>query len=143
MPQILRIGSNDERGFTLIEVIAALLLLTVIVGIVLPEVHRSTRGMETKIALRQIERDLLLAYEESKGTKSPIDVIFSPDVEEYQLIIGDRVLNRPLYGLKYTGDRTAHLVFDAKGSIDGADEVKFEDALGREFIWKAQPLRGQ
>lgn len=155
MPRILVTGRRKEkkvrpmptenegkRGFTFIEVMAALLLLTVIASLVMPEIFRNTRNMEAKVALRQIERDLAQLYRESKGTGLTMEAIFQPGSDEYQVVIGSQQLTRPLYGVKYVADTEARLVFKPDGSIEGADEIEFRDDLGREFLWKAEPLRG-
>jgi prepilin-type N-terminal cleavage/methylation domain-containing protein len=142
-PRILRIGSNDQAGFTLIEVLAALLILAVITGLVLPEMYRSTRGIEAKVALRQIERDLNHILQETKGTDTVAKAVFRPGTEEYQIIMGDQILERPLYGLKYEADTETQLTFGPEGKVQGGDSLKFKDALGKEFVWKAESVGGK
>ena len=120
----------DALGFTMLEVLAALLLVAVVCGIVLPEVFRSRQNAEQNVVVRQIQTDLRQLQDEAKGIGVDGRLIFTPGVAEYRMIIGERTMERPLMGFVCAGEEPISVEVLANGEICGDVGVTIVDRNG-------------
>lgn len=138
MPLISQTGitqvTNSQKGFTLLEVVAVLLLLTLIIGLVWPEMDRSRIKMESKAIIQQIHHDLCSMEDEAKGMNLPTKVEFSPGASHYTLNWGGQTLSRPLGGLAFMEEKSVVLTFMPSGACEGPGMLKFENSQGQE-VW--------
>jgi prepilin-type N-terminal cleavage/methylation domain-containing protein len=138
VPLILPTGimkeSSSQKGFTLLEVVAVLFLLTLIISLVWPEMDRSLTKMEFKAIIQQIHHDLCSMEDEAKGMNLPTQVEFSPGASQYTLNWGGQTLSRPLGGLVFAEEESVILTFTPSGVCEGPGMLKFENSQG-QVVW--------
>jgi prepilin-type N-terminal cleavage/methylation domain-containing protein len=68
----------DARGFTLLELIVTLVVLTVAVGLVAPTIGRSTEALRTRAEVAGFSATFRHAREQAITTRQPYTVVVNP-----------------------------------------------------------------
>lgn len=125
------VGGLGSPGFTILEVLAVLLMVAAVCGLVLPELFRSRQSAEQKMVTRQIQTDLQQLVDEAKGTGRTAQIIFTPETPDYQVVSGEQTFERPLMGFVVSGEESVQIKVLANGDIQGGAELSLQDQEGR------------
>lgn len=99
--------TEREAGFTLLEIVAVLLLVVLLASLVFPHFDLAYSRWQENTALLQILRDLKEAESEAAGKGRDMRLVFLPGKEYYLLELGGTPLRRPLPGLILAGEEEA------------------------------------
>jgi prepilin-type N-terminal cleavage/methylation domain-containing protein len=79
----------DARGFTLLELIVTLVVLTVAVGLVAPTIGRSTETLRTRAEVAGFSATFRHAREQAITTRQPYTVAVNPTTRLLTVTTGD------------------------------------------------------
>ncbi|CAN5888229.1 hypothetical protein BH23ACT11_BH23ACT11_16030 [soil metagenome] len=128
-------SGNNERGFTLPEVLITIVILGMLVAIAIPSWQAVVEGRRVDSAANQFSSDLRLAHTRATNQLKTWKLVHSPGSSSYELVPeggtaiprslpdGTKVLDTEVLAL--AGDRT--IVFDPDGSAEA--EGTFDDSL--------------
>lgn len=130
-------------GFTLVELIAVLIVLGILMAVSVPKLS-SLGTTRARYAARQLLKDLTFARERAIATGKPVYVVFAPASETYTLLAEDpsnpgranaQILTDPASGFSFV--RTF-----GTGEFVGVDMVSasFDSANEIGFDWNGKPL---
>ena len=78
--------TRGQEGFTLLELIAVLILMALLTSLALPALTRGTSGIETRLCRDQLRRDIRAMKAEAVGKRQATSISF--DVSAYLLDFG-------------------------------------------------------
>jgi prepilin-type N-terminal cleavage/methylation domain-containing protein len=107
----------DARGFTLLELIVTLVVLTVAVGLVAPTIGRSTEALRTRAEVAGFSATFRHAREQAITTRQPYTVVVNPMNRLLTVTTGEDEV-------RWTRTLSSHLEIQAE--TPGALAVHFE-----------------
>jgi prepilin-type N-terminal cleavage/methylation domain-containing protein len=128
------IGPALLPGFTLIELVIVLLIISVLAGMAIPTFFDSLLFHQVESAARRVKSDLELARRTARQTSSPQSITFSNQDKTYRLSTAVKHLDNP-HG-EYTVDLSAEPYQLERVTAD------FEGAPSAEFDGYGAPTRG-
>src|SRR5690554_2495475 len=121
--------TEREAGFTLLEIVAVLLLVVLLVSLVFPHFDLVYCRWQENTALLQILRDLKEAESEAAGSGREMRLVFQSGKPYYLLEMRGTKLRRPLAGLVLAGEEEAA---DEKTVISSEEKHRKSRRL---FFW--------
>ena len=125
-----RAGAAPRWGFTLVEVLVAVVLLAVVGAMVLPHAVGTT-DMQVISAARMVTADLEYAQNQAITTQAPVTVTFTPAQRRYALSNASGPLIHPMTNEAYETDFGARRGFEeldvVSASFAGAASVTFDE----------------
>ena len=118
--------AGSPRGFTLIELVIVMTLLTIIGGIALPRYTASLAHHRAAAAARRIAADLAYVRQQARFTSSSKTIAFDLATHQYSgsitaVALGDDPYKVALLSVDFGGD--AEIVFDGYGNPDSGGTV--------------------
>ena len=136
-----------ENGFTLLEVMAVLVLMAAIMAVVVPALFETVRSLQVRTAIRDVEALLGTARSEAIRTNSPVTVII--DYSHQRISIEQFSNIKPLQlhddrlCLHDDGNGTIVRVdFWGDGSSSGGMAI-FADSAGQVYRLDVAPSNGR
>lgn len=141
--------SQGERGFTLLELVCVLALLSLLMGLVLPALQRDwQRGVE-RARLRQLASTLRLARSEAATLNRRLRVFLDLDSNRYRLEgtnqQGELRGFRPVEASLVWQDpfkRHGYIVFYGDGSSSGGG-LTLLDSTGQRYLVEVEIITGK
>ncbi len=122
---------RSEEGFSLLEILAALAIVAILLGLALPSWQRSLAMQDLRYGTEQLATDLREAQERAKTERKPYTVTLEEDSGTYWIRRSgggfDHKGELPR-GLAPTADAT--VTFDAFGRPDGAYAIQLRNRAG-------------
>ncbi len=144
-----RQSSRREGGFTMVELICVLALLSLLMGLVLPGLQRSWQRSRERASLRQLAATLRLARSEAAVTHNRIRVFLDLDSGRYRM----EALNRhgELTGWRAKeaslvwqdpGKRRGYIAFYSDGTSSGGG-LALENPVGGHQVVEVDTITGK
>ena len=95
---ILSIGLQSKRGFTLIELILVLLLLSIVFGLALPNFRESAKKIELKTAVQQLTQLMRYAQSEAMARNQTLSLKFDETLSNYRFVIDTGIEEQKMTG---------------------------------------------
>ncbi len=122
---------RPEEGFSLLEVLAALAIVAIVLGLALPSWQRSLAMQDLRYGTEQLATDLREAQERAKAERKPYTVTLTEDSGTYWVRRSgggfDHKGELP-GGVASTADVT--VTFDAFGRPDRAYTIRLQNRAG-------------
>ncbi|MDP7637622.1 MAG: GspH/FimT family protein [Phycisphaerae bacterium] len=111
-------------GFTLLEICIVLAIMAIVAAIAAPRYGNAVARYQAEVAARRIVADLSFARDRARASGANQVVIFSPDMNEYQIPgVVDLKDSSPNYTVRLSGDPyNAQLV---SADFEGSNSVIF------------------
>ncbi|GAB6099058.1 hypothetical protein JCM16358_09370 [Halanaerocella petrolearia] len=135
-----------EAGFTLIEIVLVISLISIIAGIGLPSADNYLKKMRLATVINQLVSDLQLARQYSITKQDKYGIVFKPELNQYLLVkskvdlhvIRRRVLQKvSIKEVTFPGNE---VFFKSLGNLDGSNGrvvLQLEDYATRELIFSS------
>ncbi|WCN38876.1 competence type IV pilus minor pilin ComGD [Aneurinibacillus uraniidurans] len=132
-----RSGQYDgERGFTLIEMLLTITILTCMLAIIMPVVQYSVQRMQERQYIEQLTADLYWAASEARCRQSTITINFAADASGYTIrtAYGQPLKQAPLpVGFRlYHNFQGLMVYFNELGHISRAGTIRLINPEGKE-----------
>ncbi|MGE5557012.1 MAG: prepilin-type N-terminal cleavage/methylation domain-containing protein [Bacillota bacterium] len=89
-------GRNECRGFTLLEVVVALVLIALAAALMMPDLGKMEKKQKLEQIKNQLTEDLILLRNEAVSNNDEARVEFFPDRKCYVFILGEERFERSL-----------------------------------------------
>jgi len=141
--------TESQAGFTLLELVAVLALMTLLMGLVLPSLFNSWQREKTRAALRGLAVALRTARSEAVTSSHRIRLFFDLRNGRYWLEGSERIGS--LTGLSLADARLVwqnpdksqgYIAFYGDGSSSGGRLV-LQEATGRKNLLEIKPITGK
>lgn len=137
-------GRMNERGFTLIEVLAVLVLTAAAFALVLPGLASGTENLQARQARGRILETVNRARMEAVRTNQPAEVFFSGGGQCVRFTYDGQPMRTPFDRRVFfmAGSEEVRIVFLGDGTSTGG-EVEFKDAHGTGYVLTADKSNGR
>jgi prepilin-type N-terminal cleavage/methylation domain-containing protein len=132
----IALTSGVHRGFTVIELVVVMMILSIVACIALPKMASATARYRAEAAAKRVAVDLTLAQRHAKVAGVNQKVTFDPVLEsyvlgdlpapvhpelEYQVFLADEPYDAAVASADFGGD--AEIIFDIYGRPDSGGSV--------------------
>ncbi len=117
---------KTNRGFTIIELLVVLSIITVLFSIVVPIFHSVSEKVELDYLAKQIRTDLYWAQNEAIATGAQMSIYFPTEANFYYLRRGINIIkvvdfDHRFWIALHSNYTTQTITFNNKGSVVGGD----------------------
>lgn len=129
---------NNQRGFTLIEMLLVLLVLTIVVGIGIPGYRVMEIEKEEQRFFELLLQDIYFAQSESYRSQTSTIVVFNAERNYYDVV--KNLLNKistremPKTVSFKSSSNISQIYFSSKGSIQSSGTLRFQTSTGEKTI---------
>jgi len=131
---MLRKGSwnaESEAGFTLLEIIVVLTLISLLAGLAYPMGNILKERILVKLSLAQLKDDWLELQAHALGGGGRPVLVFPPGTDYYLIHFDGLSLKRPLAGLTIDAESEKKIVFSGSDPVDS--ELTLRTATGDRY----------
>lgn len=120
-------AGKDDRGFTLVELLAVLLILSLASSIVLPSIEKGLREREVRQSVLELAAVARRLRSRAVYENSLQRLIFNPQENSYQALRGKKILLSPdiritdIKGAEAIGEGLRQFLFFPNGSLLGGE----------------------
>ncbi|MEI3611716.1 competence type IV pilus minor pilin ComGD [Pseudogracilibacillus sp. SO30301A] len=116
------------NGFTMVEMLFALMILSILTLLVVPSIVRTVEKQETNHFFAVLESDILYIQNQALGTRDNVRIVFD---EEYYVVISEGktegIKRHYPEHLKYNNKINNRVAFNNNGTIINPTTFKFKD----------------
>jgi prepilin-type N-terminal cleavage/methylation domain-containing protein len=109
---------QKANGFTLVEVLVAIGIAAILMGIAVPRFYAVLPGIRLSSAARQVATDLQLARMQAISTRAPLTVAFVPPTGVYTFGPNNRDLNQLYPGTTVSAVTAGNPTFSTVGAAN-------------------------
>jgi len=125
------------NGFTLIEVLVAIGVAAILMGIAVPQFYAVLPGIRLASAARQVATDLQLARMTAISTRVPVLVAFVPPTGVYNFGVNNRDLNQLYPGTTITAVVGGDPTFTTVGAANVTTITVTNNGVNRQITVNA------
>lgn len=140
---------SGPDGFTLLELMVVLALLALLLGLVLPGVHRTVKRERDRASLRQLATVLRLARSQAATSRQRVRVFVNRETTGYWLegsgrrgVLTGMHLGKTALVWQDQERRQGYIAFYGDGSSSGGS-LALEDDAGRRYTLEVEIITGK
>jgi prepilin-type N-terminal cleavage/methylation domain-containing protein len=122
---------HKVNGFTLVEVLVAIVVAAILMGIAVPRFYALLPGIRLASAARQVTTDLQLARMQAISTRAPITVAFAPPTGVYTFGLNNRDLNQLYPGTTVSAVTAGNPTFTTVGAANVTTIIVTNNGVNR------------
>ncbi len=119
---------KQMNGFTMVEMLFALMILSILTLLVVPSIIKTVERQETKHFFAVLESDILYIQNQALGTRDNVRIVFD---EEFYVVISEwkteEIKRHYPEHLQYANKINNRVAFNNNGTIINPTTFKFKD----------------